>query len=56
MAMLFGVYWWQFFSTARVAQHAGYDTRSVICEHCGEATTCHAVHVGTVRCIACEDR
>jgi hypothetical protein len=46
--------WKRYFSTARVANAAGYLTSPAICDHCGESSTCHARFLGTVRCIACE--
>lgn len=47
--------WRRYYSTARGAVYAGYRTTQVICEHCGCTTNCHAMHCGTVRCIACEE-
>jgi hypothetical protein len=46
--------WQRYYSTAHVAAAAGFRTSEVICDHCGQSTTCHRDHFGNW-CIACEE-
>jgi hypothetical protein len=48
------VNWQRYYSTARVANYAGYSTSVAVCDHCGNDSSCHSQHCGTVRCIECE--